>query len=138
MYAALEQNEASAVSRESSGGFGAVIERENGRAAARRGCSSQGRLRRSVGIGNDGRFRRRRWLHGNASCVRGTAGLRFLYNADQALIRNFPAEVAMLAALLEILFEEDGTAGIGDENTGSRQKNIPSAILHFHTSPEKG
>ena len=44
----------------------------------------------------------------------------------------------MFAALLEILLEENGAAGIGDENTGSGQKNITSAILHFHTSPEKG
>ena len=44
----------------------------------------------------------------------------------------------MLAALLEILLEEDGTTGIGDENAGSRQENIACAILHFHTTPEKG
>lgn len=115
-----------------------MMERENGRAAARRGSSSQGRLWLSVRCGSDGRFCRSLRLHGNAGCISGTAGLRFLFNANQTLIRNLPAEVAVLAALLEILLEEDGAARISDENTGSRQKNIPCAILHFHTSPEKG
>lgn len=122
---------------ESSGGFGALIERENG-CAARRGCGSQGGPRLTVGIRNDGRFRRSHWLHSDASCISCDAGFRFFFNANQALIGNFPAEVAVLTTLLEILFKKDGTAGIGDENTRSRQKNIPCAILHFHTSPEKG
>ena len=46
--------------------------------------------------------------------------------------------MAVLAALLEILFEENGAAGISDENSGSGQKNIASAILHFHATTEKG
>ena len=114
------------------------MERENGRARARSGCGSQSRLRLAVRIWNDGRFGRSAGPHGNARGVGGDAGFRFFFNADQELIGNFPAEVAVLAALLEILFEENGTARIGDENAGSGQKNIASAILHFHTSPEKG
>ena len=93
-----------------------MMERENGRARARSGCGSQGRLRLAVRIWNDGRFERRAGPHGNARGVGGNAGFRFFFNADQELIGNFPAEVAVLAALLEILFEEDGAAGIGHES----------------------
>jgi hypothetical protein len=46
--------------------------------------------------------------------------------------------MAVSATLLEVLFQEDGAAGIGDKNSGGRQENIASAVLHFHTSPEKG
>jgi len=99
-----------------SGGFGAAIERENGRASAHSGCGSEGRARLAVRIRNDGRFGSSAELHGNARGASGDAGFRFFFNADQELIGNLPAEVAMLAALLEILFEEDGTAGIGYEN----------------------
>lgn len=111
---------------------------ENGRASSRSGCRSQGCVRLTVGIGNSVRFGSSGGLHGNARRVRSDAGLRFFFDAHQALIRNLPAEVAVLAALLEILLEEDGTARISDENTGSGQKNITSAILHFHTTTEKG
>ncbi len=44
----------------------------------------------------------------------------------------------MLAALFEILLEEDGAAGISDEDAGSGQKDIAGAILHLHTAPQKG
>jgi hypothetical protein len=43
----------------------------------------------------------------------------------------------VLSALLEILFEEDGTSGIGDESAGGGQKDIAGAILHLHATPEK-
>ena len=115
-----------------------MTERENGRTDARGGCGSQGCVRLTVWIGDDGRFGSGGGLHGNAGRVRSDAGFRFFSDAHQALIGNLPAEVAVLAALLEILLQEDGTAGIGDENAGSGQKNIASAILHFHTTPEKG
>ena len=111
---------------------------ENGCAAARRGCGSQGRVRLTVGIWNYSRFGRGRGLHGNARGVSRYAGFRFFFNPNQALIGNLPAKVAVLPSLLKILLQEDGTAGIGDENAGSGQKNIASAILHFHTTPEKG
>ena len=115
-----------------------MIERENGRAGTDRSCSGQSCVRLAIGIGNGGRIGRRHGLHGNARGVRGDARFRLFFNANQALIGDLPAEVAVLAALLEILLEEDGTTGIGDENTRSRQKNITSAVLHFHTTPEKG
>jgi len=44
----------------------------------------------------------------------------------------------MLAALFEILLEEDGAAGISDEDAGSGQKDIAGAILHLHTATQKG
>jgi len=46
--------------------------------------------------------------------------------------------VPVLPALLKALLEENRPAGIGNEDPGGRQKNIPGAILHFHTSTEKG
>jgi len=126
----------SGVRKARSGGFGAGLERENARACARSG--SQGSVRLTVRVGYEGRFGRGGGLHGNARGVGGDARFRLFCNANQALIGNLPAEVAVLAALLEILLKEDGTARIGNENSGSGQKNITSAILHFHTTPEKG
>ena len=115
-----------------------MIQRENNCAGTSSGCGSQSCLRLTVGIGNEGRFGRRGWLDCNGSRVSGDARLRLFLDTNQALIGNLPAEVAVLAALFEILLEKNGTAGIGDENAGSGQKNIPSAILHFHTTTEKG
>lgn len=95
-------------------------------------------MRLTVGVWNYSRFGRSRWLHGNGGCISGDAGFRFFPYAHQALIGDFPAEMSVLAPLLKILLEEDGTAGVCNKNAGSGQKNIASAILHFHTTPEKG
>lgn len=102
------------------------------------GRGSQGGARFALGIRVDRSFRSRPRLGSYGSRVCGDAGVRSFLDANQTLIRNFPAEVAVLAALLEILFKENGAAGISDENPGSGQKNIASAILHFHPTTEKG
>ena len=128
----------SGISRKGSGRFGAVIERENARAGARRSCGGQRCVRLTRGPGNNFRYGRGGGFHGNARGVSGDTRFRFFFNTDQALIGNLPAEVSVLAALLEMVLEEDGTAGIGNKNAGSGQKNITSAILHLHTTPEKG
>jgi len=94
-----------------------MVERKNGRGRACSSRGGQGGVWLTVTTGDDFRFGRGRWLHGDGSGVRADAGVWLFFNADQELIGNFPAEVAVLAALLEILFEEDGTAGIGYENT---------------------
>src|SRR6266705_1001205 len=44
----------------------------------------------------------------------------------------------VLAALLEILFEEDGAAGICHEGAGGGQKDVAGAILHLYATPEIG
>ena len=44
----------------------------------------------------------------------------------------------VLAALFEILFEKDGAPGICNQDAGSGQEDISGAILHFHTTTEKG
>jgi hypothetical protein len=44
----------------------------------------------------------------------------------------------MLAALLEILFQENGPARISHKRAGSGQQDIAGAILHLHTTAEKG
>src|SRR6266478_4726816 len=82
-----------------SGGFGSTGEREDARGAA--GGSSRS--------GGDG------------SPVRRGAGIGFFLDAHQVLVRDFPAEMLVLSALLEILFKEDGTAGIGHESARGRQ-----------------
>jgi len=115
-----------------------VIEPENARAGARRGRGGQGCVRLTLGPRDKFRFRRRGRFHGNARGIGGDAWFWFFFDTNQALVGNFPAKVAMLPALLEMLLEKDGTAGIGNENAGSGQKNIASAILHFHPTPQKG
>lgn len=44
----------------------------------------------------------------------------------------------VLPALFEILFEKDRAPGIGNQDAGSGQEDISGAILHFHTTTEKG
>lgn len=106
---------------------------------ASRGRSSQSRTERLVaGIRRGGSFRGRGRLRPNRGGVGARAGIRFFFDADQTLVRNLPAEVPVLPALLKALLEENGAAGIGNENARSRQQNITGAILHFHTSTEKG
>ena len=119
------------------GGFVAVGERENTRCAAggSSGCSAK---RLVNGFGFQGSLGRRFGSGGDGSPVRGSAGIRLFLDAHQILVRDFPAEMLVLPALLEILFEEDGAARISHEGAGSRQKDIASAILHFYTTPEKG
>ena len=115
-----------------------MIERENARPGAHGSCGSQRCVRLTLGPGNNFKFGRGGRFHGNLRGVSGDTRFRFFFNTDEALIGNFPAEVSVLAALLKMVLEEDGTAGICDENAGSGQKNITSAILHLHTTPEKG
>lgn len=107
--------------------------------AASRSRSSQSRAEGLVASIRSGRsFRGRGRLAPNRCRVCACAGVRFFFDADQTLIGNLPAEVPVLPALLEALLEENGAAGIGNENSRGRQENISGAILHFHTSTEKG
>jgi hypothetical protein len=53
------------------------------------------------------------------------------------LVRDFPAEVLVLAALFEILFEEDGAAGVGNEDARSGQEDVAGAILHLNPAAEE-
>src|SRR5262249_40190347 len=83
-------------------------------------------------FGSGGRARRLRCRIHCGFCI------WVLDDADETLVGNLPAEVLVLAVLLKVLFKENGAAGIGDEYPGSRQENIASAVLHFHTTAEKG
>ena len=58
-------------------------------------------------------------------------------DSHQVLIRNLPAKMAVLAALLEALFEKNRAAGIGHEDSRSWKKRIAGAVLDFHPTPEK-
>ena len=51
-------------------------------------------------------------------------------DAMDILVRNFPAEVTALAALLDVLLKENGAAGIGGKNARGRQKDIAHTILY--------
>jgi hypothetical protein len=44
----------------------------------------------------------------------------------------------LLSTLLEMFFEEDGTAGIGGKRARRGQKDIAGAVLHLDPTPEKG
>jgi len=89
-------------------------------------------------LGRNRGFRRGFGSGGGGSAVGTGPGVWFFFDAHQILIRDFPAEMLVLSALLEILFEEDGTAGIGDKRARGGQKDIAGAILHLHATPEKG
>ena len=112
-------------------------EREDAGGAASRGGrrGTAGRVPRFRGTG---RFRYGSWSRLGGDRVDGGAGIGLFLDAHQILIGNFPAEMLVLAALLEILFEEDGAAGIGDEDARSGQKDIAGAVLHLYTTPQKG
>src|SRR5438132_261141 len=104
-----------------SGGLGAMCEGKNTGGAA--GGSGGRRAERLIlKIGSERSFGRGLGSRSHRGAVRGGPGLWFFPDAHQILIRDFPAEMSMLAALLEILFEENGTAGIGHESPGGRQK----------------
>jgi hypothetical protein len=121
----------------SSGSFGALGKWNEARGAA--GGSAGRRTQWLIaGFGWRGSFGWSCRSSCSCSCARRCAGIGFLFDAHQALIRDFPAEVLVLAALFELLFEEDRTAGIGDESAGGRQKDIAGAILHLNPAPEKG
>jgi hypothetical protein len=118
-----------------SGGLGAVRERKETGTTSGGGC---GATRLFAGLGRDGSFGRGCGSCGCGNGVYGGTGVRLFFDAHQILIGDFPAEVLVLATLLEVLLEENGTTGIGDESAGSGQKDIAGAILHLHTAPEKG
>ena len=111
--------------------------RENAGGAASRsgGCGTARRVLRFRGSGS---FRRRSWSRRGGDRANGGAGIGLFLDAHEVLIRDFPAEMFVLAALFEILLEEDGAAGISDEDAGSGEKDIAGAILHLHTAPQKG
>src|SRR5882757_147872 len=88
-----------------------------------------------VRFGRRWSFRRRFPNSMKGATVCRSAGVGFLLDAHQVLIGDLPAKVFVLSALLKVLFEKDGTAGIGDESAGGRQENITGAILHLHATP---
>ena len=102
---------------ENSGGFRAVIQGEDPGTAARRSSHQGGTAGFALGIRNPGRFGSGGGLARSDGSAGAGAGFRLHFDANQILIGNFPPEVAVLAALLKILLEENGTAGIGDENS---------------------
>ena len=53
------------------------------------------------------------------------------------LVGKFPAEVAPLAALLDVLFEKNGTPGICRERAGGGQKDIAHTVLHGDFAAQK-
>ncbi len=114
-----------------------MAERQNARSSAsRRGGSGAAGI--DSGFGRSGRFESIFRFRGSGGRVYGSVSGGLLFDANQALIWDLPAEVLVLAALLEVLLQEDGAAGIGDKSAGSGQKDIAGAVLHLHTTPEKG
>jgi hypothetical protein len=102
------------------------------------GSSGRGAERLLARLRGDRSFGRGFGTGANRNSVYRGPGVRLFFDAYQILIWDFPAEVLVLSALLEILFEENGAAGIGHESAGRGQKDIAGAILHLHATPEKG
>lgn len=80
-----------------------------------------------------GSFRRR-----SAAALHRSAGIRHGLDSHQILIRNFPAKMLVLPALLDALFQKDRASGIRHKQAGSGQKDIPGAVLHLNFVPEEG
>jgi hypothetical protein len=114
--------------------FGTLVERQN---AGRSAGSRSGAAWVGSGFGGSGSFGSFFRFRGSGARICRNASVGLLFDANQALIRDLPTEVLVLAALLEVLLEEDRAAGIGDKGAGSRQKNIAGAVLHRHTTPQK-
>jgi hypothetical protein len=53
------------------------------------------------------------------------------FQANDAGIRYFPAEIFCLALLLEMLLQKNGAAGIAYKSAGGRKANVSGAVLHF-------
>lgn len=90
------------------------------------------RCRRIGGLGRvrgvRGKFSRRRRV-----LLRPT---RFL-DAMDVLVRNLPAEITALAALFNVLLEENGAAGIGGKEARGRQQDVAHTILYGDLAAEK-
>jgi hypothetical protein len=105
---------------------------------ASRGRGSSGASRFLTGI-RRGWYLRSAWpFRRSWNCINRGAGIGLFFNAHQALIGDFPAKVLVLAALLEILFQENGPARVRYKHAGSGQQDITGAVLHHHTTTQKG
>jgi hypothetical protein len=89
-------------------------------------------------------FRRAAFACGLGGCaIMAQTVLRLFIPAHrdfhQILVRNFPAEMAVLPALFKNLFEEDGPAGIRHKYPRCGKQRIACAVMHFHpTAQERG
>ena len=88
---------------------------------------------RCRGIGRLGRVRGVRGKFSRRVLPRLT---RFL-DAMDVLVRNFPAEITALAALFNVLLEENGAAGIGGKEARGGQQDVAHTILHGDLAAEK-
>ena len=87
-----------------------------------------------------GRLERVRGVRGQLSCLRRVLlrlGVRCFLNAMDVLVRNLPAEITALAALFNVLLEENGASRIGGKETRGGQQDIAHAILHGDLAAEK-
>src|SRR5262249_30664886 len=98
---------------------------------------NRGRIGCAQGASRGGRF-----------CVFGFRGLRRfsgsffrgflgLFDLVNVLVGNFPAEVASLAALFDVLLQKDRTSGIRRKGAGSGQQDIAYAVLYSDPAAEE-
>jgi|SRR6516164_8940611 len=73
---------------------------------------------------------------GSRFCILLLALLGFL-DAMDVSVRNFPSEIAALAMLFDVLFEENGAAGIRGKHPRSGQEYVSNAVLHRDAAPKK-
>ena len=79
-----------------------------------------------------------RFSGGNGLSGRGEfRKFRGFLNSMNVLVRDFPAEVIPLAALLHVLFQEDRAPGIRREGAGRGQKGFAHAILNCDFTAQK-
>lgn len=57
------------------------------------------------------------------------------FQPHNIFVRNFPAEMLHLAALLQVLLEKDRTARVCDKRSGSRIKIVAGAVMHLDPAP---
>ncbi len=88
-------------------------------------------------IGRLGRVRRVRGRFSRRRRVLLRLGVCYFLDAMDVLVRNFPAEITALAALFNVLLEENGASGIGGKQARSGQQDIAHTILHGDLAAEK-
>src|SRR5208282_731895 len=125
--------------KRSSGSLRTILERENSRrsAAGVFGDGGFASLRFGSGRGRLGACSSRRSRGACAAWGSFRRRLRFLFQANDVLVGDFPPKMFLHATLLEALLQKYGAARIRHKCAGRRQKDVSGAVLHLNPAPKE-